>query len=199
MSSSATLSPFIRLATAALFCLTLTQPITLYAQEAPKEELPAAAITPEHRALLDEYFTLTEMAKVTDDSLSESLEMQRRHMSRARIPEDRKAQMEAFQTKITELIREELGWEKLKEEITAIYAKAYTEEELKGLIEFYKTPLGKKLVEQQHALLEQTRKLAEERVIAIQPRINAMAAEMLAPAAATPAPGPEATPAPAGE
>jgi hypothetical protein len=40
-----------------------------------------------------------------------------------------------------------LGWESLKEDMITIYAKEFTEDELKELTAFYHTPVGKKAIE----------------------------------------------------
>jgi uncharacterized protein len=49
----------------------------------------------------------------------------------------------------------------LREIVARIYASRFTEQELKDALAFYKTPLGKKLIEQEPAILDQSMKDAQ--------------------------------------
>jgi hypothetical protein len=51
--------------------------------------------------------------------------------------------------------------EELHKEIALGYASAFTEQELKDMITFYKTPLGKKMIEQEPKAGEQSTKRAQ--------------------------------------
>ena len=51
--------------------------------------------------------------------------------------------------------------EELHKEIALGYASAFTEQELKDMIAFYKTPLGKKMIEQEPKAGEQSTKRAQ--------------------------------------
>jgi uncharacterized protein len=51
--------------------------------------------------------------------------------------------------------------EELRKEIAIGYASAFTEQELKDMIAFYKTPLGKKMIEQEPKAAEQSTKRAQ--------------------------------------
>jgi hypothetical protein len=46
-----------------------------------------------------------------------------------------------------------LNWEGVKEEMITVYTKEFTEQELKKLTEFYKTPVGKKASEKMPKLI----------------------------------------------
>jgi hypothetical protein len=50
----------------------------------------------------------------------------------------------------------------LRELVARVYASRFTEQELKDALTFYKTPLGKKLIEQEPQILEQTMKDAQD-------------------------------------
>ena len=49
----------------------------------------------------------------------------------------------------------------LQNEVVSLYAKAFTEPELKAALAFYKTPLGKKLIEQEPKILDDGMKFAD--------------------------------------
>ena len=64
---------------------------------------------------------------------------------------------------VEQLVRKESAArrEDLHKEIAVGYASAFTEQELKDMIAFYKTPLGKKMIEQEPKAGEQSTKRAQ--------------------------------------
>jgi hypothetical protein len=64
---------------------------------------------------------------------------------------------------VEQLVRKEgaARREELHKEIAIGYASAFTEQELKDMIAFYKTPLGKKMIEQEPKAGEQSTKRAQ--------------------------------------
>jgi hypothetical protein len=61
--------------------------------------------------------------------------------------------VEAIKDEISKVFAEEMP--KLMAEIVPIYAKHFTQDEVKGLIVFYSTPLGKKTIETMPALMNE--------------------------------------------
>lgn len=63
--------------------------------------------------------------------------------------------------------KEVMTWENVREPMARLYAEAFTEEEIDGLVTFYRSPLGQKLKETQPELaargMEVGRKLADAR------------------------------------
>ena len=45
---------------------------------------------------------------------------------------------------LMKFFKKHMGWESMKHDMAKIYTKNFTDEELLGLIQFYKTPLGQK-------------------------------------------------------
>jgi hypothetical protein len=89
------------------------------------------------------------------------------------------AKMEKSQAKVIDLVETELSWDKLKDEYIAIYAETYTEEELKGAIEFYKSPVGHSFITKQPELMKRSMELSQQRVMKLIPKIQAMAKESM--------------------
>ncbi len=57
-----------------------------------------------------------------------------------------------------------LNWDAIKNDLAQIYVEAFTTEELKGLIKFYKTPLGKKVAEKLPELTQKGYRMSLENV-----------------------------------
>jgi uncharacterized protein len=48
----------------------------------------------------------------------------------------------AIEEKISQILSQQLNWELLKAQYVKVYADTYTEEELEGIVSFYKSPAG---------------------------------------------------------
>lgn len=137
--------------------------------------------TPEQRAAAEELLKVSAVEKLMTDSFENALENQSHQLDGMDIPDDQKAKFMEMQKRSSEIIKTELSWEKIKEDVISSYVETYTPEEIKGLIEFYKTDLGKKLVEKQNMLMDKTMQIAQARMDALRPRMAALAAEIIGP------------------
>jgi len=62
-------------------------------------------------------------------------------------------QLTPYRDVMQRFLNKYMNWESLKDEIITAYTQEFTEQELKQLTEFYKTPLGKKAVEKMPKLI----------------------------------------------
>jgi hypothetical protein len=53
-----------------------------------------------------------------------------------------KAARAAIEQKVSQILAEQMSWDKLRPQIVKLYADKFTEEELDGILSFYKSPLG---------------------------------------------------------
>ena len=68
-----------------------------------------------------------------------------------------KGAMEAF-------FQKHISYESIKDELIAIYVETFTEEELYAITEFYKTPVGQKLIKEQPDLVTKGMQIGQQRV-----------------------------------
>jgi len=73
-------------------------------------------------------------------------------------------QLAEHREKLLAFYRRALGFEALKEDLAAIYAREYTEEELRELIRFYRSPVGKKSVAVEEKLVPEFAALLERKI-----------------------------------
>ncbi|MDD5483660.1 MAG: DUF2059 domain-containing protein [Kiritimatiellae bacterium] len=91
---------------------------------------------------------------------------------------------------VMEIIFKELSWDNIKEDYIALYADSFTEEELRGMIAFYKTPVGQAMAQKTPELTKKSMELSQKRMVRIMPKIQAMMQELKhAPQAPAPQPG----------
>lgn len=118
------------------------------------------------------------------------------------LPAEQKAAVQKAQNDAHAAIGQQLSWDALKNDFIQAYAEAFTEDELKGLVMFYDSPLGQKLVEKQPAVTEKMGKLTQQKMMAVMPAIMQKIRDAAQKPTPTPAPAasasPAASPAPTG-
>ena len=71
------------------------------------------------------------------------------------------------------------SWNLLKHEMSVMYAREFTEPEMKQLIAFYKTPLGIKLNQKQPMLMQKGMAMGQQRVTEHQAELQKMMADAM--------------------
>ncbi|WP_273526361.1 DUF2059 domain-containing protein [Pseudomonas sp.] len=95
-------------------------------------------------------------------------------------PENKKALLERYQAKADTALDQAIGWKKLEPELVSIYTSQFTERELAELIEFYESPLGKKMLDKLPELNARSAQLTQKKLEAAVPEVNKLLAEMTA-------------------
>ena len=83
-----------------------------------------------------------------------------------------------YQGKMFDLMRKALDWNDMKPKLAALYNDMFTEEELAGIVAFYKTPVGQTLLKKMPELATRSMQLGQQQVQAIMPEIQKLNAEM---------------------
>ena len=87
-----------------------------------------------------------------------------------------------FQTEMKAFFGKYMSWAVLKDDMTKIYMAEFTEPEMKELIAFYQTPVGKKTVQRMPALMAKGAEMGQRRVQEHLPELQAAIAAKAGPA-----------------
>ena len=82
-----------------------------------------------------------------------------------------------FSGKLSDRMMGYLTDENLKVDIAAVYADVFTVEELRGVVDFYRSPIGKKLVERMPELMQKSMGITQDRMKAMMPELKALGEE----------------------
>ena len=107
-----------------------------------------------HVQQVETLFKLTQMEKKVNQSIDSILELQ---MSQNPALSVHEAEMRAFFEKY-------IGWAALKNDISAMYLRTFSEDELKKINDFYITPAGQKVISVLPELVQQRNQLAMTRL-----------------------------------
>lgn len=94
------------------------------------------------------------MDKVLDESMTQMLEMQ----------VQQNPSLAPYKTIMAEFLAKHMSYESLKPEIIAVYAEAFTAQELKEITAFYETPTGQKAIDTMPMLMQKGAQMAMARV-----------------------------------
>jgi len=108
-------------------------------------------------------------------------------------PEQQKLTQQ-FMDKAMKAVTDSVGWAALEPDYVRLYASTYTEPEIDGILAFYKSPVGQKMLDKTPELSAGAMQIVKSRMGDFQPKVQALqeeyvkelAATMPAPAAAKP-------------
>jgi len=127
---------------------------------------------------VEKLFALTDMDQLLNSAYAQMDGMFAQMSSQMELTEAQKPVMDKFFKKYTELVREELSWKKLKAPMISSYQQVFSEPEVKELIEFYQSPLGKKLLEKMPQLMEVSMQMMQQSMADMMPKIQVLQQEL---------------------
>jgi hypothetical protein len=80
--------------------------------------------------------------------------------------------------KIMALVAQEINWDKMKTDLITLYSETFTEDELKGVIAFYKSPAGQAFQKKLPMLMKRSMELNQKMMIQLMPKLQALNMEM---------------------
>jgi uncharacterized protein len=142
-------------------------------------------------AKVEEFFKLAHL----DDVLRQTLGQVRTQMQsgivqqifgQKPLPPEMQKQVDDFQNKIADIVSDALSWEKLEPGYVKIYMDAFSEQEIDGIIAFYKSPAGQAMVAKTPTLLTKGVELAQQKIAVAQPALEQLIKDFAAQAAKQP-------------
>jgi hypothetical protein len=95
-------------------------------------------------------------------------------------PEQTKANDE-LQDKVAAILTGALSWGKLKPAYAKLYASAYTEEELDGIVAFYKSPAGQAMISNSPSIMTKANEIVQRQLASAMPEIRKLLKDFEAP------------------
>ncbi len=91
---------------------------------------------------------------------------------------DRQSLLESYQARANAELDRVVGWDKLRPELVKLYTSTFSEAELAQLIEFYRSPLGGKVLRTLPALTAQSAQVTQAHLDKAVPKVNGLLKEM---------------------
>ena len=144
--------------------------------------LPAAVLaqTDSHIAAAKELLIVTKTMESTEqafDSLYPLINSMSEHYP---MPDEHRDAL-AQETQATmEFMKQELSWTRLEPHLIQLYVDVYTEEELRGLTEFYESPLGQAFIEKNPKVMEASAQMTMKLMRDLMPKLQQRREELRA-------------------
>jgi len=87
--------------------------------------------------------------------------------------------LDAMPKKFVAAMREEMSWDKLEPGYTKIYVETFSEEELQGLLDFYRSPLGQTYIQKMPVVMQKSMTMTQSLMKSMVPRMQQAVAESL--------------------
>ena len=107
-----------------------------------------------HSKAAEDLLVVMGLEKMTDDVMTQMLDMQ---IKSNPMLEGKKSVMQAF-------FKKYMSWSALKDDYVKIYQSEFTENEIKDMIAFYRTPTGKKLADKSGVLAMKGSQMGQQKV-----------------------------------
>ena len=92
------------------------------------------------------------------------------------LPAEERERISAMQKKIMALVADRIN--KAKPALAKVYTETYTEDELNGILAFYKSPVGKVFLQKMPEVMQRSAPIMMTLMTNLQPEIQKMAEEM---------------------
>ncbi len=76
-----------------------------------------------------------------------------------------------YSQELGKIMQEQLTWAKLEPEMIKIYAEEFTQQEIDGMIQFYKTPVGQSTIDKMPIVMQKSMQVGYKQMDAITPKI----------------------------
>ena len=160
--------------------------ITLLALLAFASIVHSAPPSPES---IEELLTVTRAEANVDTMLANVDPIMRQSMAAAaqgqQLSSDQQRDIDTTLAMLVQVLHEELAWDKMRLVYVQIYQETFTQEEIDGLIAFYKSPAGVAFVEKMPVVMQKSMSIMQSRIAPMMEKMKATMQQATAKARAT--------------
>lgn len=141
---------------------------------------PVFADEVSHRKSAKELLELMDVKTNFERSMDSIKQVQMAQLSNMGLSDMEIEKAKALQEKIMNLIANEMSWDKFRDDLVIIYMDTFTEEELNGIVEFYRSPAGQKFIEKVPEIMSRSMQLSQQIMADMMPKIQKITEEFMA-------------------
>ena len=115
-----------------------------------------------HRAAAEEMLKLSKVDQLLTPMYDQIKATINTLMDRQEMSVEERVRAGRFSEKLVAIMAEEMSWEKMKDDFVAIYVKTYSEDEIRQINAFYRTPAGQAMIDKMPALLKASTAISQK-------------------------------------
>lgn len=132
-------------------------------------------------ANIEEIFRLTKVDQLQQQMFAQIKNMVSSQFDKMEISSSKDQQeVREFQDHMFSMILERLSWDKMKPRYVQLYDQTYTAPEIAGILDFYKSPAGRAMLEKMPVLMSKSMSIAQEQMADLMPEIQRTVEEFAA-------------------
>jgi len=140
---------------------------TAYADEASK------------KVIAEDLLQTMKVDQMTKPMFVQMRSMIEQQFSRMGAPEEMRPILKRYIDKLFNIVEQSLSWQVLKDNYVSIYMQTYTETELKGMLTFYKSPVGQSIIDKKPMLEQQSMSIIQKHTPEMREEIEKISEEMV--------------------
>jgi|LSQX01.2.fsa_nt_gb hypothetical protein len=141
--------------------------------------LPVQADDTRPKAYAEEILAMTNAQSIMDGIISNLRRTFDLGVERLKVPAEKQKIVEEYSERLDQLLAQNLKWQDIQTELVNSYTQFFTEQELAEIANFYKSPLGQKMIDTMPKLMQQAALLGQQQVRQTLPEIQGLTQEML--------------------
>lgn len=141
--------------------------------------LPVQADDTRPKAYAEEILAMTNAQSIMDGIISNLRRTFDLGVERLKVPAEKQKIVEEYSERLDQLLAQNLKWQDIQTELVNSYTQFFTEQELTEIANFYKSPLGQKMIDTMPKLMQQAALLGQQQVRQTLPEIQGLTQEML--------------------
>lgn len=139
---------------------------------------PAAADPASHRAAAEALLEARDAQAALEPLYEQARRIMRSGMGRFQATPERRAITERYMDRLASILATDMGWAQLREDYVQIYLDNFSEAELRELMAFYTSPIGRKMAERTPQLVRASVRIAEKHLERLMPKVRALSVDM---------------------
>ena len=145
-----------------------------------------AGATPASQESVEALLAATKTESMMDSMYSGMEQMMRQGMHQAiqgkTLSPEQQRIVDAVPSKFFAVVREELGWEKMKPQYVQLYRETFEQDEVDGLLAFYASPAGQAFVNKMPLIMQKSLALSQSLMQSLVPKMTAAMKDAMAEA-----------------
>jgi uncharacterized protein len=137
---------------------------------------PPADNGPAHEASVREVLDLTQSQKLVDSVAAQTDSLMRKSMEQAlgnqSLTLEQQVILDDERGQVVALIQDQIKWEKMEPNIISLYESSFSEQEIQGMIDFYKSDAGKAVIAKMPVVMQNTMQMVQEQMAALMPKLQ---------------------------
>jgi uncharacterized protein len=139
---------------------------------------PVYADETSQRALVEDLLQTMRVDQMMKPLFGQMRSLMEQQFARMGAPEEMKPILNRYIGKLVNLMEQTMSWQTLKKDLIDIYMRVYSEDEMKGMLAFYKSPIGQSVLDKMPAVMQQSMVTTQKHMPEMQEKLKKIVEEL---------------------